>query len=99
MDWLWDWGGFCFGYREADDLWTCSGKHVGKFHGGEVYARDGSYLGEISGGRLIRNLAKIDKRKASFTPSAERSGSPPAASRAGYAMYTGYKDFPKAESF
>jgi hypothetical protein len=33
MDWLWTWGGTCFGYRDGDDLWTHGGKHVGRFEG------------------------------------------------------------------
>ena len=45
MDWLWTWGGRCFGYRDGDDLWTYDGRHVGRFHDDEVYAPDGQYLG------------------------------------------------------
>ena len=47
MQWLWTWGGVCFGYRDGADLWTHDGRHVGRFASGEVYAPDGSYLGEL----------------------------------------------------
>ncbi|NSW84553.1 MAG: hypothetical protein HPY90_15220 [Syntrophothermus sp.] len=62
--WLWTWGGRCFGYRDGDDLWTYDGKHVGRFIGDEVYAPDGSYLGEIKDGRLITNLSKKHYRNS-----------------------------------
>lgn len=31
MDWLWNWGGECFGYREGDSLFTYFGHEVGRF--------------------------------------------------------------------
>ena len=30
MDWFWNWGGECFGYREGDSLFTYFGKEVGR---------------------------------------------------------------------
>lgn len=48
MDWLWTWGGKCFGYRSGDDLRTYDGCHVGRFHGDDVFGPDGRYLGEAS---------------------------------------------------
>ena len=98
MEWLWTWGGRCFGYRDGDDLWTYDGKHVGRFSGDEVYAPDGQYLGEIiSGNRLITNKSKKSWRHGSFTPYARRAGYAKYADYAGYAMYAGYEDFPKLE--
>lgn len=41
MEWLWAWTGRCVGYRDGDDLWTDSGRHVGRFLGDEVYDLDG----------------------------------------------------------
>jgi hypothetical protein len=29
MEWLWNWGGECFGYRNGDDLFAYHGKKVG----------------------------------------------------------------------
>jgi len=98
MEWLWTWGGRCFGYRDGDDLWTHDGRHVGRFYGDEVYALDGQYLGEItSGNRLIANKSKKSWRRGSFTPYAQRAGYAKYADYAGYAMYAGYEDFPKLE--
>ena len=58
--WLWTWGGECFGYHEGDELWTYNGRHVGRFdRHEEVYARDGRYLGEVmSNDRLITKTSK-----------------------------------------
>lgn len=98
VDWLWTWGGRCFGYRDGDDLWTYDGRHVGRFHDDEVYAPDGQYLGEImSKNRLITNKGKKSWRRGSFTPHAQRAGYAEYADYAGYAMYAGYEDFPKLE--
>jgi hypothetical protein len=36
MDWFWNWGGECFGYREGDSLFTYFGKEVGRFDGEEI---------------------------------------------------------------
>src|SRR2546427_80641 len=47
MDWLWTWGGECFGYRRNDRLLAYYGLQVGRFHGDEVYGSDGRYLGEL----------------------------------------------------
>jgi hypothetical protein len=59
MEWLFKWGGECFGYRDNDNLRTHDGRHVGKFHGDEIYGPDGQYLGEItSEPRLISNKSK-----------------------------------------
>ena len=33
MDWFWNWGGECFGYREGDSLFTYYGLEVGRFDG------------------------------------------------------------------
>jgi hypothetical protein len=99
MDWLWNWGGECFGYRDGDNLWTYAGKHVGKFHGDEVYGSDGRYLGEIkSGNRLITHTSKAHWQKYIFTPYSRRSPYARYASYVGYAMYAGHEDFPAADS-
>lgn len=31
MDWLWNWGGECFGYRDGESLFAYFGKEVGRF--------------------------------------------------------------------
>jgi hypothetical protein len=47
MDWLWNWGGECFGYREGDSLFTYFGKEIGRFDGEEIFGNNGRYLGEV----------------------------------------------------
>ena len=72
MDWLWTWGGKCFGYRSGDDLRTYDGRHVGRFHGDDVFGPDGRYLGEARGKRLITHLSKKRNRsRGRFTPYAK----------------------------
>jgi hypothetical protein len=93
MEWLWTWGGTCFGYRDGDDLWTHDGRHVGRFDGDEVYGPDGRYLGEVmSNNRLITNNAKRSRRRSSFTPYANRVGYVPYVNYIGYVMYAGYEE-------
>jgi len=100
MQWLWTWGGKCFGYRDSDDLWTSDGKHVGRFHGEEIYGRDGRYLGELlNDNRLITHRSKSSWRKAGFSPYGRRGAYARYANYAGYAMYAGYSDFPSADRF
>ena len=45
MERMFTWSGRSFGYKDGENLWTYSGKHVGKFHGDEVYGPDARYLG------------------------------------------------------
>jgi hypothetical protein len=98
-DWLWTWGGECFGYRRDDRLFAYYGKQVGKFHGDEVYGADGSYLGELkSEKRLITNLSKQSWRRSGFGP-VQGGSYARYASYAGYAMYGGFEDFPHPDSF
>ena len=100
MQWLWTWGGTCFGYRDGDDLWTYDGRHVGQFHGDEIYGQDGRYLGELmDGDRLITNRGKSSWRQSSFAPYGRRAAYAGYAGYAGYAMYAGYDDFPAPETF
>jgi hypothetical protein len=83
VEWLWTWGGQCFGYRDGDDLWTYDGKHIGRFNGSEVYDRRGRYLGEVmKGDRLITNKAKSGWRS---TPSRHWDGVAPMAGTAAMA--------------
>src|SRR5262250_2901719 len=41
MDWFWNWGGECFGYRDGDRLFTYFGKEVGRFDSEEIYGSNG----------------------------------------------------------
>jgi len=99
MDWFWNWGGECFGYREGDSLFTYFGKEVGRFDGEEIFGSNGRYLGEVmNDNRLITNRSKKSWVRGSFGP--RRSGSYARyANYAGYAMYAGYEDFPAPDSF
>jgi hypothetical protein len=100
MEWVWNWGGECFGYIDGDDLWTYSGKHVGKISGTEIYGASGEYLGEVMNeNRLIRNIAKSSWRGYSFAPYGRRGGYARYASYAAYAMYAGHEDFPAPDTF
>ena len=100
MDWMWTWGGKCFGYRDGNDLWTYDGRHVGRFQGDDVYGPDGTYLGEIrNGNRLIRNRAKANRRASSFSPYNRRVGHVKHVNYVGNVMYVGYEDFPASEEF
>ena len=73
MQWLWNWGGDCFGYRDGDDLWTHDGRHVGRFSGDSVHGQDGRYLGEAEADRLITRQSDRGRRGAGFTPYAKRA--------------------------
>jgi hypothetical protein len=97
MEWLWTWGGRCFGYREGNNLWTHDGKHVGYFDGDDIYGQDGRYLGELVNGRLITNRSRGAWIRGSFAPYASRAGFAKYADYAGYAMLAGYEDFPHLE--
>ena len=41
MDWFWNWGGECFGYREGDSLFTYYGREVGRFDGEGIFGSNG----------------------------------------------------------
>ncbi len=47
MDWFWNWGGECFGYRNGDSLFTYFGREVGRFHDDEIYGSNSRYVGEV----------------------------------------------------
>lgn len=97
MDWLWTWGGRCFGYRGGDNLWTYDGRHVGRLVKDEVYSPDGHYLGEINNGRLITRTDKKGGRGPRFSARGRRGAFAKMADYAGYAMLAGYEDFPQIE--
>jgi hypothetical protein len=100
MQWLWTWGGECFGYREGDDLWTYSGKHVGCFHGDEVYAPNGWYVGEIKqGNRLVVDRSKSERVKAQFTRPLDRLICPRYHDYPALRLYLNHKDFPSPDTF
>jgi hypothetical protein len=97
--WLWTWGGRCFGYRAGDSLYRYDGRYIGRFHGDEVYGVDGRYLGETKKTkRLITHKSKKNRIKGAARRG-NRGGFAPYANYAGYAMYAGYEDFPAPEEF
>lgn len=98
MEWLWTWGGKCFGYRDGDDLITYQGKHVGRFYQDEVYGTRGQYLGEVMSGRLITNRSKTSWRQTGFA-AIPRGSHAKYADYAGYAMYAGHQDFASTGDF
>jgi hypothetical protein len=98
MDWLWTWGGECFGYRRDDSLFAHHGTDVGRFHGDEIYGADGLYLGELRSGKLITDTRKENRRKTPFSP--QRAGSYVRyVNHVGTVMYVGFVDFPSPETF
>jgi hypothetical protein len=59
MDWFWNWGGECFGYRDGESLFTYFGKEIGRFDGEEVYgSNDRAYFPRIG----FRNHSRIRNR-------------------------------------
>ncbi len=95
MEWVWTWGGECFGYFDGDDLWTHDGRHVGKRQGDDIYGLKGQYLGEVMNeNRLITNNSKKSHRGYAFTPYGRRGGFTRYSNYTGYTMYSGYSDFP-----
>lgn len=98
MSYLWTWDGKFFGHRSGDRLYTHNGLHVGNFHGDEVYSTDGHYLGELRSGRLITKDWSRGKRKAATSRSAGSSCAR-CCDYVGYAMISGYEDFPDPDSF
>jgi hypothetical protein len=100
MQWLWTWGGECFGYRDRDGLWTHYGFHVGQFHGDEVFGPDGRYLGELRHeNRLITHRARLATAISGFAPLPQRIAYAPSERAATYVLYEGYEDFPGADMF
>lgn len=98
MEWLWTWGGKCFGYKDDNgNLWTYSGYHVGRFEGDFIYGRDGKYLGELIEGRLISNNCRKNLRSSSFSAYGKVCGYAKFANYVGYVMYSGCQDFPSVE--
>ncbi len=97
MDWLWTWGGECFGYMNNNNLWTFDGRHVGKCVNGDIYDKNGCYIGEVNEDRLITNLSKINNRRSAFTPQAQRGSFLKYVNYAKYVMIAGCKDLPSPE--
>jgi len=52
MDWFWNWGVECFGYRVDDKLFAYHGVQVGRFDGEEVYGQT-----DVTSGRLFPTIA------------------------------------------
>jgi len=100
MQWMWTWGGECFGYFDHEDLWTHDGKHVGHRKGDEIYSPNGRYLGQImSTDRLITQVAKNHKKVPAFEKLHDRVRYPYYPHDVGYAIYTGYENFPGPSHF
>ena len=64
MDWFWNWGGECFGYREGDSLF----KEVGRFDGEEIYGSYGRCLGEVMSDNRLITTAKKSWARGEFWP-------------------------------
>ncbi len=100
MKHLWTWSGKYFGYLNGNELRTHDGRCVERFYGDEVYDSNGYYLGEIkNGNRLITKRSGRTSRKSSFSSCAKMPSIAKLVGYAGYAMVSGYKDFPGPEEF
>ena len=99
-DWLWTWKGICFGYREADSLFTHDGVEVGRFFGVEVYGCDGRYLGEIGqaedGARLMASVYKKSRTRPTFVPTVKNERKR-LKGRAPEELFMGHEEFPSPE--
>lgn len=94
MDWLWTWGGKFFGYKDGLDLWTYTGKHVGKFYVNEVYGENGQYLGELLYGRLIISVKKKNYVRGPFIPYRKRYYTSYYVDHVRRPMLKSHEDFP-----
>lgn len=99
MERMFTWGGRSFGYKDGENLWTYSGKHVGKFHDDEIYGPDGRYLGELKNSKLISKTSRKSRRKSRFTPRMKRMGRMKTVDHIGSVMLAGYEDFPVIDGF
>lgn len=78
VDWFWTCAGQALAYREADALFSCEGKQIGRFQDDEIYGQRGNYLGEVARtGRLVTQLNKLRWRQSGFFPMTAQSLSPP----------------------
>jgi hypothetical protein len=99
MDWFWNWGVECFGYRDGDRLFTYFGKEIGTFDGEEDYGSNGRNLGEVMNDNgPITSRSKKSWVRGSFRP---RAGGSYAryANYVGNLMYAGNEDFAAPDSF
>jgi hypothetical protein len=96
MEWLYNWGGRSFGYKDGNNLYAHDGRNVGKFTNGEIFGPDGHYLGELMNSRLIANISKKKKRGNQFTP-VNQIEHINHINFADTIMLAGYEDFPKLE--
>ena len=105
MEMMFTWRGRSFGYKDGENLWTYSGKHVGRFHCDEVYGSDGRYLGEMKNDKLITKYqdklitktTKKSRRKSAFTPRMNRMRRAKIVNRVGTVMLVGHEDFPEID--
>lgn len=94
MQWLWTWGGECFGYREDDELWTYDGRHVARFDGSVLYGSNGRYLGEVRENRLITKKSMKSHVYTSFHPLPRRVSYIRHVNYVPNVMIAGYEEFP-----
>jgi hypothetical protein len=67
MDWVWNWGGKRFGYRDRESLFTYFGREAERFDGKEIYGNNARYLGEVISPKMLAHYSHVRmeaKRKA-----------------------------------
>lgn len=99
MKHVWTWRGKFFGYISNDCLFTKKGKCVGQLDNDMIYDRNGKYIGEVmNNDRLITCNSKMNWRGQS-APNYNGASCGSYCNYVGYAMYSGYQDFPSYENF
>ncbi len=61
MDWLWTWGGECFGYRVNDRLFVYHGMQVGRFDATPLPSQIGA-SGAGARGARINIISKVSSK-------------------------------------
>jgi len=79
--------------QQSDDVFSRSGRHIGRIQDEKVYGPDGRYAGTIDGGRVVYRSTDSASRVGSFVRPVNITGI--ASGRiAGSAMWGDEPDFP-----
>jgi hypothetical protein len=78
--------------RVGDDLFSRSGKHVGRINGNKVYAPNGRYAGTVDGDRVVYRSTDSATIGGSFAPTAGAGSA--SANAAGAAIWGDEPNFP-----
>jgi hypothetical protein len=79
--------------RRGDDVYSRSGRHIGRIHGNKVYGPDARYAGTIDGDRVVYRSSDSASISSPFARSASIVGSA-SAHVVGSATWGDEPDFP-----